>query len=67
MLMTKTSTQPVHSLIKEVVTLTESSDDLGDDEQKFYNSIKKDLKKIERKPGNSLIENILHYSRLLKI
>ena len=32
MIMTKTSTQPVHSLIKEVVTLAESSTDL-DDEQ----------------------------------
>ena len=67
MLMTKTSTQPVHSLIKEVVTLAESSTDLDEDEQKFYNSIQKDLKKIERKPGNLIIENILRYSRLLKI
>ena len=65
--MTKTSTQPVHSLIKDVVALAESSDDLGEDEQKFYHSIQKDLKKIERKPGNSVIENILQYSRLLKI
>lgn len=65
MLMIKTSTQSVHSLIKEVVSPLESSEELGDDDLDFYNSIQKDLTKLEQKPKDALIENILHYSRFL--
>ena len=63
--MIKTSTQSVHSLFKESVTSRESSEELGEDELKFYISIQDDLKKLEQKPQDFLIENILHYSKSL--
>ncbi|MBC7744549.1 MAG: hypothetical protein H7096_05550 [Flavobacterium sp.] len=59
--MIKTSTQSVHPLIKETVF----PDELGEDELKFYSSIKHDLEKLKLKPKNSIIDYLLYYSRSL--
>lgn len=63
--MIKTSTKNTNSLPEEMVTLSESSNDLGEDELAFYSAIQNDLKKIEATPKDSLIDKILNYSRSL--
>lgn len=63
--MIKTSTKNTNSLPEEMVTLSESSNDLGEDELAFYSAIQNDLKKIEVTPKDSLIDKILNYSRSL--
>lgn len=65
MLMIKTSTENTNSRPDEMVTLSEASDDLGEDELAVYSAIQKDLKEIEVTPKDSLIEAILNYSRSL--
>ena len=65
MLMIKTSTKNTHSLPEEMVTLSETSNDLGEDELAFYSAIQKDLKNIEMMPSDSSIEKILKHSRSL--
>lgn len=65
MLMIKTSTKTTNSLPEPMVTLSEPSNDLGEDELAFYSAIQNDLKKIEVTPKDSLIDKILAYSRSL--
>jgi hypothetical protein len=65
MLMIKTSTKTTNSLPEEMVTLTEAAHDLGEEEQSFYASIKKDLTKLELSPKASVLEKLLDYSRSL--
>ena len=63
--MIKTSTKTTNSLPEPMVTLSEPSNDLGEDELAFYSAIQNDLKKIEVTPKDSLIDKILAYSRSL--
>ena len=63
MLMIKTSTQSTNPLPTEMISTSETADQFGEDEQSFYNSIKKDLTKLEVAPRNSTIDKILKYSR----
>lgn len=65
MLMIKTSTKTTNSLPQEMVTLSETANELGEEELAFYASIKKDMTKLEVSPKESLIEKILNYSRSL--
>ena len=64
--MIKTSTKNTNSLPEEVVTLSETSNDLGEDELAFYSAMQSDLQKIEVTPKDSLIDRILSYSQSLK-
>lgn len=63
MLMIKTSTQSTNALPSDMISTSETPDQFGEDEQSFYNSIKKDLTKLEVTPRNSTIDKILKYSR----
>jgi len=63
--MIKTSTKTTNSLPEEMVTLSEAANDLGEEEQSFYSSIKNDLSKLEASPRASLVEKLLDYSRSL--
>ena len=65
MLMIKTSTKTTNSLPEEMITLSEAAQDLGEEEQSFYASIKKDLTKLEVSPKASVVEKLLNYSRSL--
>ena len=63
--MIKTSTQTPNSLPKEIAALSETSEELGEEELSFYDRIKNDLTQLEVKPKSSVIEKILSYSRSL--
>ena len=63
MLMIKTSTQSTNPLPADMISTSETADQFGEDEQSFYNSIKKDLTKLEVAPRSSTIDKILKYSR----
>lgn len=63
MLMIKTSTQSTNALPSDMISTSETPDQFGEDEQSFYNSIKKDLTKLEVTPRSSTIDKILKYSR----
>ena len=65
MLMIKTSTKTIKSLPEDIVTTSEAADDLGEEELAFYSSIKNDLSKLEVNPRDSVVDNILNYSRSL--
>ena len=63
MLMIKTSTQSTNPLPADMISTSETADQFGEDEQSFYNSIKKDLTKLEVAPRSTTIDKILKYSR----
>ena len=63
--MIKTSTSKTNSLQNNMTQKTAVTEDLGEEEQSFYNSIKQDLNKIVRTPGKIVITRILNYSKLL--
>lgn len=61
--MIKTSTQSTNPLPADMISTSETADQFGEDEQSFYNSIKKDLTKLEVTPRSSTIDKILKHSR----
>ncbi|NEU09852.1 hypothetical protein GZH53_16115 [Flavihumibacter sp. R14] len=63
--MIKTSTKTINSLPEDKATISEATEDLGEEELSFYTSIKKDLAKLEVNPKDSVIDKILSYSRSL--
>ena len=65
MLMIKTSTKSTNALPTDMVTTSETGDQIGEDELSFYLSIKKELNKLEVNPQSSVIDKIMKYSRSL--
>jgi hypothetical protein len=61
--MIKTSTQSTKALPTDMISSSEIVDQFGEDELSFYNSIKKDLTKLEVSPRTSILDKILKYSR----
>lgn len=62
--MIKTYTRNSDSLQSEAVENSEHAEDLGEEEQGFYSSIRKGLNQIELSPNQTSIDNILNYSKL---
>ena len=61
--MIETSTPTTNSLQNDMVQNTAIPEDLGEEEQSFYDSIKKNLNTIVRTPGKDVIARILKYSK----
>ncbi len=61
--MVKTSTPTTNSLQNDMVQNTAIPEDLGEEEQSFYDSIKKNLNTIVRTPSKDVIARILKYSK----
>jgi hypothetical protein len=61
--MIETSTPTTNSLQNDMVQNKLTSEDLGEEEQSFYDSIKKNLNTIARTPGKDVIDRILNYSK----
>jgi hypothetical protein len=63
--MIKTSTSKTNFLQNDMTQNTAVTEDLGEDEQSFYDSIKQNLNAIVRTPGKDVIDRILKYSKSL--
>lgn len=63
--MIETSTPATNSLPKTKAESSFNADDLGEDEQSFYSSIKSDLNTLARNPAEKTISRILDYSKSL--
>ena len=63
--MIETSTPTTNSLPNDMFQNNPVTDDLGEDEQVFYASIKKNLDVLARIPGKEIIAKILSYSKSL--
>jgi len=61
--MIETSTSTTNSLQPGMVQNTAIPEDLGEEEQSFYDSIKKNLNAIVRIPGKDVVARILKYSK----
>lgn len=61
--MIEISTSTTNSLQNDMVQNTAIPEELGEEEQSFYDSIKKNLNSIVRTPGNDVIARILNYSK----
>lgn len=61
--MIETSTPTTNSLQNDMVQNNNATEELGEEEQSFYNSIKKNLNSIVRTPGKDVIAKILNYSK----
>lgn len=61
--MIETSTPTTNSLQNDMIQNTAIAEDLGEEEQSFYDSIKKNLNTIVRTPGKDVIARILKYSK----
>lgn len=61
--MIEISTSTTNSLQNDMVQNTAIPEELGEEEQSFYDSIKKNLNSIVRNPGNDVIARILNYSK----
>jgi hypothetical protein len=61
--MIETSTTTTNSLQNDMVQHTAITEELGEEEQSFYNSIKKSLNSIVRNPGKDVIAQILKHSK----
>ncbi len=61
--MIETSTPTTNSLQNDMVQSNATTEDLGEEEQSFYDSIKKNLNTIVRTPGKDVIARILKYSK----
>ncbi|MES3018967.1 MAG: hypothetical protein V4721_14365 [Bacteroidota bacterium] len=61
--MIETSTSTTNSLQNDMVQNTAIPEELGEEEQSFYDSIKKNLNSIVRTPGKDVIARILKYSK----
>jgi hypothetical protein len=60
--MIETSTPTTNSLQNDMAQ-NNATEDLGEEEQSFYDSIKKNLNTIVRTPGQDVIARILKYSK----
>ncbi len=61
--MIETSTSTTNSLQNDMVQHTAIPEELGEEEQSFYDSIKMNLNSIARTPANDVIARILNYSK----
>ena len=61
--MIETSTSTKNSLQNDMIQNAAIPEELGEEEQSFYNSIKQDLNKLVRTPGKDVIARILKYSK----
>ncbi len=61
--MIETSTSTTNSLQNDMVQNTAIPEVLGEEEQSFYDSIKKNLNSIVSTPGKDVIARILKYSK----
>ncbi|SKB85821.1 hypothetical protein [Daejeonella lutea] len=61
--MIETSTPTTNSLQNDMVQHTAIPEELGEEEQSFYDSIKKNLNLIVKTPGKDVIARILSYSK----
>ncbi|MEJ7778504.1 MAG: hypothetical protein WKF68_02840 [Daejeonella sp.] len=61
--MIETSTPTTNSLQNNMVQNNPITEDIGEDEQLFYASIKKNLDALARNPGQEIIAKILNYSK----
>jgi hypothetical protein len=61
--MIETSTPTTNSLQSNRTQNTLSTEDLGEEEQSFYLSIRKNLDAMSIAPGKGIIAEILDYSR----
>lgn len=63
--MIETSTPATNSLPKTKVENSLNAENIGEDEQLFYSSIKSDLNTLARNPAEKTIGSILDYSKSL--
>lgn len=63
--MIETSTPATNSLTNKKAESSLLAEDLGEDEQSFYSSIKPDLNAIANNPAEKTISIILDYSKSL--
>lgn len=61
--MIETSTSTKNSLQNDMTQNTAGTEELGEEEQSFYDSIKKNLNSLVRAPGKDVIARILSYSK----
>ncbi|MES2872338.1 MAG: hypothetical protein V4708_01360 [Bacteroidota bacterium] len=61
--MIETSTSTTNSLQNDMIQNTAVTEELGEEEQSFYNSIKQDLNNLVRTPGKDVIARILKHSK----
>ena len=61
--MIETSTSTTNSLQNDMLQNSAIPEELGEEEQSFYDSIKKNLNSIVKTPGNDVIARILNYSK----
>ena len=61
--MIETSTSTKNSLQNDMTQNTAATEDLGEEEQSFYDSIKKNLNSLVRTPGKDVIARILNHSK----
>ena len=63
--MIETSTPGTNSLTNTKAESSLFAEDLGEDEQSFYSSIKPDLNALAHNPAEKTISSILNYSKSL--
>ncbi|WP_411273859.1 hypothetical protein [Daejeonella sp.] len=63
MLMIKTSTSTTNSLQNEMMQNAGVTEELGEEDQLFYDSIQQNLNSLVRTPGKDVIARILKYSK----
>lgn len=63
--MIETSTSTKNSLQNDMTQNTTVTEELGEEEQSFYDSIKKNLNTLVRTPGKDVIARILNHSKTL--
>ncbi|MGB4400422.1 MAG: hypothetical protein WBJ10_13710 [Daejeonella sp.] len=63
--MIETSTSTKNSLQNDMTQHTTVTEELGKEEQSFYDSIKKNLNTLVRTPGKDVIARILNHSKTL--
>lgn len=61
--MIEISTPTKNSLQNDMVQSNAKTEDLGEEEQSFYDSIKENLNSIVRTPGKDVIARILKHSK----
>lgn len=61
--MIETSTPTTNSLQNDMVQKNTGTEDLGEEEQTFYASVKKNLNALVRNPSQDVIARILKYSK----
>ena len=61
--MIETSTTTTNSLQNDMMQNTGVTEELGEDEQFFYDSIQQNLNTLARNPGKDVIARILKHSK----